>query len=316
MKAALARRLTLSNRLSSAGCVCVYLLATQHLWPDPTQRGAWHFVLVLVFGYGHLLGSAVSVRSGRPRSSMTPRTSARTATLILGVSFIPIAYATLIDWLPAVTLALLAVSIWHTVENDAVFGRWYADDFRPPPLGDDPRHHLRIAGATLLVVAFGTACLARVPIPSLGIGIPVPQAAFGLRCATLCVAAFLAGPPGGRDRRSALALLALALGMPWRPEHHLDIRYADFFAIATLYHLFSWSIALFHRLRLGGAHPGLARRVALCHGIPAAIALAAHAAPPPVRSDLIGTLFSPSLYLYYSMLHVVQTVWTRSLRRR
>lgn len=250
----------LRNRLTTVVLVGAVLALSRALWPDDGERAAAQYVFVLTLGYGHLLGAALV---GRRDSGLRPHgVSARLWRLfcIVSVGTLFAAYATLLGVLPEANFVvfaspLLAISIWHTVENDSAVVAAYERGFS---LGAIPRE---ARGRTLGLVAL-------------------------------------------------VALGAILLSGD-------ETLFAEVFAISTLYHLFQWLVFLRDRIAAGGDP---ARRTAILRGIawthvPTALACLAlviwRPILPPVLFDLV---FSPSLYLFWSSLHVAHTALARSAR--
>ncbi len=303
-----ARQYARANRQATLVCVAAYIAACRICLPDPVARAEWHFVLVLTFGYGHLLGAAVSRRAA-PGAGRLGLPAA--AMVIVAAGAMPFAYASLVAAVPSLLLALLGVSLWHTVENDAAFRSWYRRDFRAARVGSSAARHAEIIAATLLVMALATSMLDASAGARLSPDATNAAVAFALRLATLGLGSVLARRRQRRARRRAALLVALSIALPAGPAAAIGFEFADVFAATTLYHLVSWSIALLHRIRAGAGRTALAARVALCHALPACISLAACLAPQSIAEPVSAVLFSPGLYLYYSLLHIVQTLWAR-----
>jgi hypothetical protein len=106
--------------------------------------------------------------------------------------------------------------------------------------------------------------------------------------------------------------------IPFAPNPQSGVHFGDFFSALTLYHLvqFLWLFA--DRIRAipePAARRSVIRRLAWVH-VPAIVLCAFLLLLP---SDLLGTLryavFSPGIYLFWSVLHVVQTLVVRGLER-
>lgn len=116
---------------------------------------------------------------------------------------------------------------------------------------------------------------------------------------------------------AALAGLAAALALAGA----LPVPFGDLFAVAILHHLVSWLLVVEARRRaLARSDPEagrrLARRLAALHAFPALAAGALAAAPDAPVARVLGPLFSPSLYLYFSTAHVAATACARGLGPR
>lgn len=101
-----------------------------------------------------------------------------------------------------------------------------------------------------------------------------------------------------------LVLAAATLGGPG---------FGDVFSAVTLYHLVQWLVFLAARARSAGvaARRALWRRLARVHGLPAIVCLGVLALDDARAAALRHALFSPSLYLFWSVLHVLQTALAR-----
>jgi hypothetical protein len=267
-----ATRAAWANRAASAALVAGYLAAAAFAIPDAERRAALHYAVVTGFGYGHLLGAAKL-----PGSSALAR-----ACWALGVVNALLLYGLAIERWPALVLALLAVSVWHTVENDLALGAAYAAHHRLGP------HPLRLAA--LAPCAAGTALVLALSAATLGPGEIAP---------------ILDGVPLAAAAHRAL----LALGMARR------IHFGDVFAAATLHHLVSFALLLAARARAlarrdRGAGERLALRAAACHAIPIAL-LAILPLAGPEAGAARSALLSPAHYLFVSVLHVLQTTARR-----
>jgi len=115
-------------------------------------------------------------------------------------------------------------------------------------------------------------------------------------------------------RAGLLLILALAVS----PRSDL---LAEVFVASTLYHLVSWLLFFVDRaraLRLRG-EPGEARRLRTrllwAHGPPIALAVVLARLSGETVSSLHGLLFAPGPYLFWSVLHVLQTARARARRR-
>jgi hypothetical protein len=115
----------------------------------------------------------------------------------------------------------------------------------------------------------------------------------------------------------AIAILSTADGTPyairllgWIPAR-VPISLTDLAAAVLLYHAISWLWFLVERTReLPPADAARARsRLFWIHAAPLATNALLHAALPALQ-QLVA---SPSLYLYWSFLHALQTAWRRGL---
>lgn len=281
------------NRATSLALVAFFLLAT-HAWlPEPEMRASVQYLFVVTLGYGHLLGAVALPRSPlAPGSSELPRAllaSFRVVSALTGFA----AYAWVIGLVPALVLPLLAVSAWHTAENDLAIGRAYAGGFRVGPLPRSRTHHAVSLGVTSLVVVLGTWTESWRELAS-GLG---------------WVATGVAGPVAS-SLHPGSARLAGWLDLP------------DLFVLVTLHHLLSWLILLADRVRAlrsagrGGEAASLSRRLVTVHLAPA-LACGLLLSIPSARVESIHLfVFGPAVYLYWSVLHVMQTSWRRGMEPR
>ncbi len=119
------------RRISQASLAATTSWVAASLWLEPENeaRAALHSHVVFALGYGHLLASVV--RGRRPASAQPPRAAAAKlgtlATLATGYA----AYVELCQFAPALPLGLLALSAWHTVENDRALRRSSPEDALP-----------------------------------------------------------------------------------------------------------------------------------------------------------------------------------------
>jgi hypothetical protein len=252
------------NRRLTLFLVAVSLCLSHVLWPDPGDRATAQYAFVLTLGYGHLIGAAMG---GRRRSSTRPEYvspgSWRIFCIVTAATLFA-AYFALLDRVSAsdflaVVSPLLALSVWHTVENDLALARAYDRGFA---LGPIPRtSHFRAIAITTTV---------------LGAVVVLPQ---------------------------------------------VGVSFADLFAVTTLYHLFQWLVFLRDRTAVGSdlaGRSGMLRRIAWSHlpaGLICGVVLIWRSSLPPLAFEVA---FSPSLYLFWSSLHVLHTALARgseSLRR-
>ena len=153
-------------RLASAALVGAWLAGARLLQPDPVLRAAVHYLVVATLGYGHLLGATRLGRGGAPGDARGPGAALLAlAPILLVASFAPLYAAFAARW-PAVVVAMLAVSVWHAVENDAVLGVALRSGPRLGPLPRSARAQLPAVGlAALSAIAGGLALAGRLPLP-------------------------------------------------------------------------------------------------------------------------------------------------------
>lgn len=146
-----------SNRITTTLLVLAALVSFAALWPDARQRASALYVFVLALGWAHLIGAAwVGRRAGRPRPWQASRR------LWMGIGFVSVVAAfaacfAVLDWLAVddfliATSPLLALSVWHTVENDIAVTGAYG---RGLALGRIPRdtYFPTIVGMALVMAA-------------------------------------------------------------------------------------------------------------------------------------------------------------------
>ena len=281
------------NRATSFGLVTVFLMVT-HAWiPEAEVRASAQYLFVVTLGYGHLLGAVVVPRSrpapaapGSPRALLS---SFRAVSALTGFA----AYAWAIARVPALILPLLAVSAWHTVENDLAIGRAYASGLRVGPLPRSRTHHVVSLGVTGLVVVLGTWTESWRELAT-----SVAWAATG------------GGASAALSSRPGSAPLSGWLDLP------------DLFVLVTLHHLLSWLVLLADRVRAlrQGGRPreatDLWTRLVGVHLAPALVCGALLALPSARDGSVHLFVFGPAVYLYWSVLHVIQTSWRRGLEPR
>lgn len=279
-------------------------------WPrDSLARAEALVVGVLALGYGHLLGAAwlawPRLRQAAPRHVPGPvfalwlGTGALAALAVYGWA------AARAPWLP---LALLALSVWHTVENDlALFDRGGLPDAAPPRLAPGPRRALALAWT----LAFGVLATAT-PAWREGLGADASRLVGLILRAGALGASAIAALRGTATLRLGAAVPAAVALLPAPP-----LALVDLFAASTLYHLYTWLGVLGRRIgalraaRRRADARRLGTRVAAVHVLPATLCVALALAPEARWPELRAWLLGPGLYLFWSALHVVQTAWTR-----
>jgi hypothetical protein len=139
-------------RAISIVLVLAFLAVTHLLESDEGSRAQWQYRLVIALGWGHLLAPLGRRRGGGGRACQA---------WLLGVcltSWLFALYAALLARWPGVVVAALAISTWHTVENDRALGRIAPHALALPPLSRRLRDHLLPLCATVCVglLALGT----------------------------------------------------------------------------------------------------------------------------------------------------------------
>ena len=265
-------------RATSAGAVAFYLAAAAFAVPEPGARAALHHAVVAALGYGHLIGA------WRPR--LRRRGWLGSAAVALGIANLLGLYALALSRWPFLAILLLGLSAWHTVENDLAIGRACRRGQRLGPLPRRLRVQLGCAAATLAVIAVARASLREADLGPLA---AAPLVAWSGRL----VAGAAAGSPP----------------------------FADVFAALTLHHVVSWLLLLGQQVAAAAQRDvtaawALARRIGSAHALPLAGVLVLGAAPGEEPARLRALLVAPSLYLFFSSLHVLQTAWARGLEPR
>lgn len=113
-----------------------------------------------------------------------------------------------------------------------------------------------------------------------------------------------------------IVCLAAALLLPARDVTTGALGFGDLFAATTLYHLVSWLLLLFDRALLARSSAATLWPLAAVHLAPALLCIGAVLSSAEAARELRALLFSPSFYLFWSLLHVVQTALTREIGAR
>jgi len=110
---------------------------------------------------------------------------------------------------------------------------------------------------------------------------------------------------------TGLAVHLLHSPSPW-------LSFGDYFTMVVLYHLVGWLVFFADRaMRLEGRdRRRLLARLALVHLPPATLAGLLMAWTPPGLAGLRELVFSPGVYSFFALLHVLQTVWVRGREQR
>lgn len=288
--------------------VGAFLVTTHYAWPDPGERALAQYRLVIAFGYGHLIG-AVAFASHRLRGWVPANVPPALlwSFVLVNVAIAFTGYATAVTRHPQLVSVMLGVSMWHIVENDQTIRRSLREGRGWGPLSWRRDEQLTAIAVTFLLLAVSQSLL------------PVDPGAAGvwqdLAGSLFRVLAVLGGVllVAHRRARAGLVVAGAALVLPgWLPALGW-FQFADLFSAITLYHLFGWLWALQRRARAEGpaARAHLRSRLVWVHAPPmllcAAILLVDAAWAAAVR-DL---LFSPGIYLFWSVLHVLQTAAVR-----
>jgi len=312
--------LTWRNRAVTVSCVCGFLAITRMLIEDPWLRAERQYLFVITLGYGHLLGAAVFARQ-RMANLIPARFSRRRAGAAIGLAvldlFVVYAWATHVTL--AVFLPMLVVSVWHVVENDLFLRRAYTGPIGMGPVPRSSDHQVAAIAAAALLASLGQQLLS-----------PAAGAALlgGTRGAelghTLLRAAALGGGlwitvksrGGYRAFGAAVALATATLSLV--PTLLSNVSFGDFFSALTLYHLIQFLLLFADRIRRipdRAARRAQVRRLAWVH-VPAFVLCASLLLlPGEGLATLRYAVFSPAIYLFWSVLHVGQTLAVRGLER-
>ncbi len=274
------------------------------LVPDPAARAELQYHAVITLGWGHLLAALGPLR-GVGGASWRSR--------VLGwcaASWAFALYALLLARWPGWVVAALAISTWHTLENEQALSRLS----RGLALGPLPRRagdHLLPLGATAAVgwLVLGTPEGAALVALGGGLGAVWLEAA---RAA--CVATGLGLAFGSRPERVAAPLL---VALPLLPTGWWSawLQLSDVFVVVTLHHLLSWLLVACAELRARGWGSGLGRWLALTHLPPLVVCLGLLACDVASLDPVRAWLLAPGVYLFWSVLHVAQTAGRRGIAR-
>jgi hypothetical protein len=296
-------------RTISIVLVLGFLLVTHLLAPEPGERAELQYRIVIAIGWGHLLAALGRRRRRGPHDW-------RAWALGLSVSsWLFALYAALLEQWPGWVVVALAISTWHTVENDRARGCAPTHGLALQPLPRSLREHLLPLGATafvgLLVLGTqdGSALLA------MGGAL---AAAWPMAARVVCFATGLAlhRTPGASRAVSWLLMIGPLLPGAWWSGW---LGLVDLFVIVTLHHLLTWLLLALERLRVlarqgGRAAAGpLLRWLLVTHLPPMLLCGVLAVVPAPALDPLRTLVLAPGVYLFWSVLHVGQTAWARGL---
>ena len=306
-----------SNRLVTASGVATFVLATRVLFPDPQIRAENQYLFVITLGYGHLIGAAAF--SLRRMADLVPSGVSRrlfSAFVAVSVANLFALYAWLSNISTAFFLPLLAVSMWHIVENDLALGSAYAERLALGALPRSLERHLASFGITAVLLAAGQAILTPAEYgPALAASPFARAGSAPMRIAAAACGLALFATRRRRGLRIALAGASVVLPADvarW-------ISFGDFFSAVTLYHLVQFLVFFADRARAlpdTAARRQHALRLGSVHLPPAALCVALLLLPGERLAALRYAIFSPAIYLFWSVLHVGQTLATRGIERR
>ncbi|MEN8184243.1 MAG: hypothetical protein ABFS46_17085 [Myxococcota bacterium] len=298
-----------ADRVSVLVLVLGFLAATHALLPGGSPREELQYQVVIALGWGHLIG-ALPFRRLRGRAPAELLLGVVTAAVLFAL------YAAAVGTWPGIVLVALAVSTWHTFENEAALPRAYSSAMVPGPI---PRHlaaHWLPLGASALVGAWslesagGAELLAVSQLP-----IPLAPIARGT-----CVFAGLAAqlPPRSPLRSLTGGMLVAAASAPasWTAGW---LGLADLFVLVTLHHLLAWlffAVRRAERLARQGRRQAARKlwiRLLLAHGLSLGVCAGLVLVPAPALDPARALVLAPGVYLFWSVLHVAQTALTRGL---
>jgi hypothetical protein len=270
------------------------------------------YVLVVVLGYGHLIGGALF---GLARVWMRAPVFASSipgmafALSLLGTAFA--GYLHLIWNWPIAAVPFLVLSVWHAVENDLAWA-------------PDPTGGLSVRGwapvAPTIGLAAGVIALFVAAVPAGSSEVPAWREIVGLRdeagwiarAVAVAAALWMLRRPATRTWGGVLGLAIVLLPF----DVSGAVGFVEVFAAWTLYHVVSWLFVSVGRIAAVGTRPSTEKsrrkkRLLVAHAIPGLVALSVLAAPVSWDHPLRVTIFAPSIYLFWASLHVVQTALGR-----
>lgn len=320
-----AKALAWRNRVVSLGIVGLYLGLVHVLVDDSLLRAKINYGVVITLGYGHLVGAAYFARKRLAKKLVGPtrylvahtgRAGVRLARsspstqhftwFLIFMGAMGLAYAgylALLTQSPGFWLPMLAISIWHSVENSQSLEGAYRSQLQMPALARDPETHLIALG--------GSVCV-------LGWAIILVQPKFAtvtltMQILTLSCGAFLLISRQERPGTQWLGLALIAAGS--LPPHWFStkggVEFADLFTASILYHLINWGVLSIEKSLRSDAPVHMKRDMAVIHLLPLGILLSTYAWPTSWGSSLRADFFAPATYLFWSVIHVLQTAWLR-----
>ena len=320
------------NRTLSLFTVTAYVTLTHTLIDDPLWRSKISYAVVITLGYGHLIGGAffagghtkskfdqiINQISKRPNRfgkwlrKLPLQTQQRLGlfsfTALAGLLYL--IYISLLSEKPFIALPLLAISTWHSVENDFSLEATYRGHLRTPTFSwqFDPQ-----------LISFGwTACLLGWAAHSL----MDPLSEEGPLSLSLRVMVALSGAVfilRYSDATSQWIGIALIAASSLSPNWILlqgSLKFSDLFVISVLYHLVSWGILSAERCLRKNGPPQMGQKLALVHLVPLGLLIGSLASPEPWGTELRSSFLSPVAYLFWSVIHVFQTLWLRTGQRK
>jgi hypothetical protein len=263
------------NRLLPAFCVLGFVGLLRILEPHPASRAAWLYLVALPLGYGHLLGGLWFAR--RRLGSLVPHGVSRglfTAFVLVSVANLLAAYSWALHVPAAAPLVLVPMLL---------FSAWHIVE-NDLALGRSYREGLALVPLQ---------ARARDNAAALGLTVLLGLAA-------------LLTPEGAAFGREWLG---------WRSGFLLPFSLDELVTAVLLWHAASWVHLFLDRAREAARRSPrearlLRRHLLLVHAVPLALNALLFVLAPP----LYVWVASPALYLFWSVLHAVQTALVRAAR--
>ena len=302
------------------------------LFPEAQRRAPWLYAGVLTLGYGHLIGGALLGRSPLPRPSGNPWPWPRRVAFprcfgphgarvlaVLGLALLYLSYASALPRWPWLVGLLLALATAHTVENDLALAVLDPGRGRLPAMALDGDTWATLLGITALVLVIAGGALASTPpavagdgFPGIAPGIRNGPGLLALRAFAAGLGIFLLRAPGqGAREGTGLALIAASAIDPVWLCTRTGLTFDDVFALSTLYHLTSWWILSLEKSRRLSAPRAFQAELLGVHALPALFLGTTFLIPESPGSALRAAFFSPAPYLFWSLIHALQTAAAR-----
>ena len=268
----------LRNRLLALAIVGAFLGLLRWLAPAPAERAVWLYLVALPLGSGHLIGAAVFSRSRSGRTGGT-RVSRSIASAF--------AASTVLTLVAGYTWALSSSVLQPLVLAPMLLlSAWHIAE-NDLALGRAYRDALRLGALTRALGHHGIALAL-----TAGVGVAALSTAEGALFSRAYLGDLLVRP------QAWLALDELASGV-------------------LLYHAVSWLLFFEDRARSLARKSAaetacLRRRVIALHALPLALNAALYLWLPGVHFYVAA----PALYLFWSVLHAIQTAAVRGLEPR
>ncbi len=300
-------------RLITGAIVTAYMVGAFCLWPDPATRATNSYLFILTFGYGHLIGGAWFARQ-KMRAMYPKSISPHLVTAFLWIGLFNL--CALYEWSIGafgqwVVLAFFGASVWHYIENDLGLRKAYDENLNLNQVPRSVWYHLIPLGILALFVVFAAASL-----PELQ-----PTAAkpilFG-RIIAGGAGVLLLTQSGAANKVLGLLLLGGAFFLPSQLGPESPVQFADVFNMLILYHHVAWYIFFYDR---GQKLPAAARRamwkrILWVHLPPVALWALAALLPILALDAVLRWLLAPTVYLFWSVVHVAQTFVVRGIEPR